>query len=155
MNEVDLLSIGSYTELPGGNIALPSGYSGILAPILKVPVVQTLLYRQVLHFYFDDLPSFHVFASVLLLCMVPKIVFQKIKTFNVERYRIYFYLKKSQNIVLYFFVFKMILRREALERYRYRLTVYRYPVQCCGAGQSLISFGPGGKKNSASEVLIK
>ena len=45
MNEVDLLSIGSYTELPGGNIALPSGYSGILAPILKVPVVHTLLYR--------------------------------------------------------------------------------------------------------------
>ena len=90
MNEVDLLSIGSYTELPGGNIALPSGYSGILAPILKVPVVHTLLYREVLHFYFDDLPSFHVFASVLLLCMVPKMVCQKIKTFNVERYRIYF-----------------------------------------------------------------
>ena len=36
MSEVDLLSIGSYTELPGGNIALPNGYSGVLAPILKV-----------------------------------------------------------------------------------------------------------------------
>lgn len=35
MNEIDLLSIGSYTELPGGNIALPRGYSGVLAPILK------------------------------------------------------------------------------------------------------------------------
>jgi len=35
MSEVDLLSIGSYTELPGGNIALPHGYSGVLAPILK------------------------------------------------------------------------------------------------------------------------
>ena len=36
MNEIDLMSIGSYTELPGGNIALPQGYSSILAPIIKV-----------------------------------------------------------------------------------------------------------------------
>ena len=36
MHEIDLLSIGSYTELPGGNIALPTGYSSVLAPILKV-----------------------------------------------------------------------------------------------------------------------
>ena len=36
MNEVDLMSIGSYTELPGGNIAMPQGYSSILAPIIKV-----------------------------------------------------------------------------------------------------------------------
>lgn len=35
MSEVDLQAIGSYTELPGGNIALPNGYSGVLAPILK------------------------------------------------------------------------------------------------------------------------
>jgi len=35
MSEVDLQAIGSYTELPGGNIALPHGYSGVLAPILK------------------------------------------------------------------------------------------------------------------------
>jgi len=35
MNQVDLMSIGSYTELPGGNIALPQGYSSILAPIIK------------------------------------------------------------------------------------------------------------------------
>jgi len=35
MNEIDLMSIGSYTELPGGNIALPQGYSSILAPIIK------------------------------------------------------------------------------------------------------------------------
>ena len=36
MAEIDLLSIGSYTELPGGNIALPQGYSSLLAPIIKV-----------------------------------------------------------------------------------------------------------------------
>ena len=39
MNEVDLMSIGSYTELPGGNIAMPQGYSSILAPIIKVTVI--------------------------------------------------------------------------------------------------------------------
>lgn len=33
MNEVDLLELGSYTELQGGNIVLPSGYSSILAPV--------------------------------------------------------------------------------------------------------------------------
>ena len=36
MAEVDLMSIGSYTELPGGNIALPQGYSSLLAPIINV-----------------------------------------------------------------------------------------------------------------------
>lgn len=30
MNEIDLLEIGSYTELQGGNIVLPNGYSSIL-----------------------------------------------------------------------------------------------------------------------------
>ena len=35
MKEIDLMSIGSYTELPGGNIALPQGYSSVLAPIIK------------------------------------------------------------------------------------------------------------------------
>ena len=34
MKEVDLMSIGSYTELPGGNISLPQGYSSVLAPII-------------------------------------------------------------------------------------------------------------------------
>ncbi|BFF91569.1 peroxisomal N(1)-acetyl-spermine/spermidine oxidase [Drosophila madeirensis] len=33
MNEVDLLELGSYTELQGGNIVLPSGYSSILRPL--------------------------------------------------------------------------------------------------------------------------
>lgn len=33
MNEIDLLELGSYTELQGGNIVLPSGYSSILVPI--------------------------------------------------------------------------------------------------------------------------
>jgi len=35
MHEIDLMSIGSYTELPGGNIALPQGYSSLLAPIVQ------------------------------------------------------------------------------------------------------------------------
>jgi len=35
MNQIDLMSIGSYTELPGGNIALPQGYSSVLAPIIN------------------------------------------------------------------------------------------------------------------------
>ena len=34
MTEIDLMSIGSYTELPGGNISLPQGYSSVLAPII-------------------------------------------------------------------------------------------------------------------------
>lgn len=33
MNEIDLLELGSYTELQGGNIVLQNGYSSILAPI--------------------------------------------------------------------------------------------------------------------------
>ena len=33
MNEIDLLELGSYTELQGGNIVLPSGYSSILEPV--------------------------------------------------------------------------------------------------------------------------
>lgn len=33
MDEVDLLELGSYTELQGGNIVLPSGYSSILNPL--------------------------------------------------------------------------------------------------------------------------
>lgn len=35
MSEVDLLELGSYTELQGGNIPLPGGYSSILAPLVK------------------------------------------------------------------------------------------------------------------------
>lgn len=35
MNEIDLLELGSYTELQGGNIVLPSGYSAILDPIMR------------------------------------------------------------------------------------------------------------------------
>lgn len=33
MNEIDLLELGSYTELQGGNIVLPTGYSSILKPL--------------------------------------------------------------------------------------------------------------------------
>ncbi|KAK3885959.1 hypothetical protein Pcinc_009862 [Petrolisthes cinctipes] len=35
MEEIDLMEIGSYTELPGGNIVLPGGYSSILGPLTK------------------------------------------------------------------------------------------------------------------------
>ncbi|KAL7648484.1 UNVERIFIED_CONTAM: hypothetical protein RMT77_000390 [Armadillidium vulgare] len=35
MDEIDLMEIGSYTELPGGNIQLPGGYSSILGPLTK------------------------------------------------------------------------------------------------------------------------
>lgn len=35
MDEIDLMEIGSYTELPGGNMILSSGYSSILGPLTK------------------------------------------------------------------------------------------------------------------------
>lgn len=35
MEEIDLLELGSYTELQGGNITLPSGYSKILEPLSR------------------------------------------------------------------------------------------------------------------------
>ncbi|KAJ9590453.1 hypothetical protein L9F63_016512, partial [Diploptera punctata] len=35
MEEIDLLELGSYTELQGGNIILPSGYSSILEPVSR------------------------------------------------------------------------------------------------------------------------
>ncbi|KAF5270316.1 hypothetical protein FQR65_LT05504 [Abscondita terminalis] len=35
MSEMDLLEIGSYTELQGGNVILPGGYSSILEPLTR------------------------------------------------------------------------------------------------------------------------
>ncbi|XP_046429966.1 spermine oxidase [Neodiprion virginianus] len=35
MDEVDLLEMGSYAELQGGNISLPQGYSAILEPVAR------------------------------------------------------------------------------------------------------------------------
>ncbi|KAG7299017.1 hypothetical protein JYU34_017492 [Plutella xylostella] len=35
MDEIDLLEMGSYTELQGGNILIPKGYSSILEPMTK------------------------------------------------------------------------------------------------------------------------
>lgn len=46
MDEVDLMNIGSYTELPGGNIALPQGYSSILAPIIKAIPEENILKQK-------------------------------------------------------------------------------------------------------------
>lgn len=48
MSEVDLLEMGSYTELQGGNICLPDGYSAILRPITKhIPKDRILLQHAV------------------------------------------------------------------------------------------------------------
>ncbi|GAB0093068.1 peroxisomal N(1)-acetyl-spermine/spermidine oxidase [Sergentomyia squamirostris] len=55
MNEIDLLELGSYTELQGGNIVLPAGYSSILGPltdnltaqqIIKACPVRTIHWRR-------------------------------------------------------------------------------------------------------------
>ncbi|KAH8326546.1 hypothetical protein KR067_010057 [Drosophila pandora] len=60
MNEVDLLELGSYTELQGGNIVLPSGYSSILRPLgAQIP-------KQ----------------SILTKCPVKKIHWKRKKTFT-------------------------------------------------------------------------
>lgn len=45
MNEIDLLELGSYTELQGGNIVLPSGYSSILGPVSQ-PIPDEKLLRE-------------------------------------------------------------------------------------------------------------
>ncbi|XP_030756790.1 spermine oxidase [Sitophilus oryzae] len=45
MNEIDLLEVGSYTELQGGNIILPKGYSSILHPLESV-IPKENLYRR-------------------------------------------------------------------------------------------------------------
>lgn len=43
MSEVDLIELGSYTELQGGNITLPHGYSSILEPLQVFPKEQLLV----------------------------------------------------------------------------------------------------------------
>ncbi|KAF4518404.1 hypothetical protein B566_EDAN002057 [Ephemera danica] len=48
MSDVDLLELGSYTELQGGNIVLPKGYSSILTPVRSViPDENILLEHEV------------------------------------------------------------------------------------------------------------
>ncbi|TDG46653.1 hypothetical protein AWZ03_006965 [Drosophila navojoa] len=60
MNEVDLLELGSYTELQGGNIVLPAGYSSILRPLSA------------------QIPK----ESILTKCPVKKIHWKRKKTFT-------------------------------------------------------------------------
>ncbi|XP_034114934.1 LOW QUALITY PROTEIN: peroxisomal N(1)-acetyl-spermine/spermidine oxidase [Drosophila albomicans] len=60
MNEVDLLELGSYTELQGGNIVLPAGYSSILRPLSA------------------QIPK----GSILTKCPVKKIHWKRKKTFT-------------------------------------------------------------------------
>ncbi|KAL1461998.1 hypothetical protein WDU94_013853, partial [Cyamophila willieti] len=48
MEDIDLLELGSYTELQGGNISLPSGYSSILEPISRnIPHDKVLLNHRI------------------------------------------------------------------------------------------------------------
>ncbi|XP_011309619.1 peroxisomal N(1)-acetyl-spermine/spermidine oxidase [Fopius arisanus] len=47
MEDVDLLEMGSYAELQGGNISLPGGYSAILEPISKHIPKEKILPRHV------------------------------------------------------------------------------------------------------------
>ncbi|KAL1122587.1 hypothetical protein AAG570_002917 [Ranatra chinensis] len=52
MSEIDLMELGSYTELQGGNIVLPSGYSSILGPVSKpIPEDKILLRHTVAKIY--------------------------------------------------------------------------------------------------------
>lgn len=46
MSEVDLLELGSYTELQGGNVTLPNGYSSILEPLTKILPPDSLLFQH-------------------------------------------------------------------------------------------------------------
>ncbi|CAG9818330.1 unnamed protein product [Phaedon cochleariae] len=50
MSEIDLIELGSYTELQGGNIVLPKGYSSILEPLRKtIPQENMLTNHPVKH----------------------------------------------------------------------------------------------------------
>lgn len=49
MNEIDLLEMGSYTELQGGNVTLPDGYSSILDPLLQPLPKEKLLLQHVVN----------------------------------------------------------------------------------------------------------
>ncbi|KAF6199058.1 hypothetical protein GE061_007083 [Apolygus lucorum] len=46
MSDIDLLELGSYTELQGGNISLPSGYSSILEPASRDIPADRILKRH-------------------------------------------------------------------------------------------------------------
>ncbi|XP_013138185.1 PREDICTED: peroxisomal N(1)-acetyl-spermine/spermidine oxidase [Papilio polytes] len=43
MDDIDLLELGSYTELQGGNIMIPSGYSAILEPLKRLIAPEKIL----------------------------------------------------------------------------------------------------------------
>ena len=47
MENVDLLEMGSYAELQGGNISLPDGYSAILEPVSKHIPKSSILTKHV------------------------------------------------------------------------------------------------------------
>lgn len=47
MSDIDLLELGSYTELQGGNISLPSGFSSILEPAARDIPEDKILKRHV------------------------------------------------------------------------------------------------------------
>ena len=52
LKEADLMGIGSYTELPGGNITLPGGYASLLTPIIKtIPPENILKGKEIKHIH--------------------------------------------------------------------------------------------------------
>ncbi len=52
MDEVDLIGIGSYTELPGGNVTLPGGYASLLNPIMaEIPQENIIKGTSVKHIH--------------------------------------------------------------------------------------------------------
>lgn len=54
MNEVDLVELGSYAELQGGNILLPTGYASILEPVSRdIPKEKILLNKPVSKIHWD------------------------------------------------------------------------------------------------------
>ncbi|XP_059057438.1 spermine oxidase [Achroia grisella] len=55
MDEIDLLEIGSYTELQGGNIIIPTGFSSILEPMTKnIPGCKILSQNPVIKIVWDS-----------------------------------------------------------------------------------------------------
>ena len=52
MDSADLVGIGSYTELPGGNVTIPAGFSSLLAPVLEgIPEECVLKQHPVKHIH--------------------------------------------------------------------------------------------------------
>jgi len=52
MKDVDLIGIGSYTELPGGNVTLPGGFASLLNPIAaSIPQERVVKGKPIKHIH--------------------------------------------------------------------------------------------------------